>query len=208
MQHEQKMFFSTFVVCDLKKKKSEFQLFWCLTWKVGCKPVSSIAAHLQISCGITDIFQPNNQEGLEKKDGEMSHFSSLSSTKLPSHYRLCSWKKFLDEKALRELAVTEWATKGKLFIPVFFPQWRKEVLRSFILYLCSLCRFAKRRCPALCLVIPIICFDFSRCIWNCQPLGFLLLYLDKVGLQEVPLTKNQLSVSPGSSLFRINSRSF
>lgn len=97
-------------------------------------------------------------------------------------------EKFLDEKALRELAATEWAAKGKLFIPVFFPYWRKEVL-SCVLYLCSLCRFAKRRCSALCLVIPIICFDFSRCIWNCQPLGFLLLYLDKVGLREVPLEK-------------------
>lgn len=28
---------------------------------------------------------------------------------------------FLDEKALKELAVIEWAVKGKLFIPIFFP---------------------------------------------------------------------------------------
>lgn len=52
------------------KKKSAFQLFWCFTWKVGCKSVSSIAAHLQISFGITDAFRPNNQKGLEQEDGE------------------------------------------------------------------------------------------------------------------------------------------
>lgn len=82
-----------------------------------------------------------------------------------------------------ELAVIEWAAKWKLFNPFFFSLIRGEVL--FILYLCSLCRFIKERCFPLYIVIPLMCFDFSRCIWNCQPLGFLLLYLDKVGLREV-----------------------
>lgn len=76
------------------------------------------------------------------------------------------------------------SSKRKAFHSYFVSLVEKGSLR-FTLYLCSLCRFIKGRCFALCLVIPIMRFDFSRCIWNCQPLGFLLLYLDKVGLREV-----------------------
>lgn len=86
------------------------------------------------------------------------------------------------------------SSKREAFHSYFLSLVEKGSLR-FILYLCSLCRFIKGRCFALCLVIPIMCFDFSRCVWNCQPLGFLLLYLDKVGLREVSsLFKKELSV--------------
>lgn len=126
--------------------------------------------------------RPNNQKSLTQKDGENDFLLQFIQYKASLSLDFLH-EKFLDQEVLMELAVIEWAAKWKLFNPFFFSLIRGEVL--FILYLCSLCRFIKERCFPLYIVIPLMCFDFSRCIWNCQPLGFLLLYLDKVGLREV-----------------------
>lgn len=146
--------------------------------------MSSIAAYLQLSFEIADFFQPNNHKRLVQKDGEHVSLVQFAQYKASLSSETLLMRDFWMRRHLPELAVIKWAAKGKLFVPIFFSLVDKGRLR-FILYLCSLCRFIEGRCFALCLVIPIVSFDFSRCVWNCQLLGFLLLCLDKVGLREV-----------------------
>lgn len=53
--------------------------------KVWYNSVSNIADHLQISFDVTDFLLGSNQKVLVQKMGEMPHFYTLFSTKLPSH---------------------------------------------------------------------------------------------------------------------------
>lgn len=118
--------------CSMNRKPS-FPFLWCLIFKKIRIPVVLVfylRGWLQIGikhcCSSSDILWNHwcLPAKLSERAGAEGWGKCLTSPVSVQSFPLITdsaHEKFLDEKALRELAVTEWAAKGKLFIPVFFP---------------------------------------------------------------------------------------